>query len=1067
MKNILIEKINVLLLVLSCSMTLTFAQQYAVTLPYACSFEEADSAEVRNWVFNAGTDGVNCNDQWMVGGLEHNDGKQSLYISCDGGVNAMYGAKKNLVVAYRVFEFSEKVSVDITFDYKLYGAENTSQLYVGLIAETANILSNSSDATLSPQMKNLLPNKFYQAMNWQTHTIQNQTIPAGRKVKLIFVWENFNTDTAKVNPMAPSVDNVQITLSNCKMPSKLDMESECGAFTATWVGTSDEYEFQYRKTGNQHWTTIKTTATSARVEEIEEGLWDMRVRGICNIDTIKQKSAYIALNGAVCFCPDNHCINYVDLHDESVLCQTGNVAAGFSTSSDQISTVVDFGANNPNSRHTVYWEKGQYDPRTGGKLKTIPDGELASVRLGNWLKGAEAERITYEYYVNPASDVILLMKYAIVLEKPAPTHQAPAFEFKILDQNGNAISSCVEANFSPHDEYIKWENYTPDFRSGFDEIVWKDWSSIGVDLRNYKGQTIKVQLTTQDCELTAHCGYAYFTLGCIDASIKSTSCGDDINISLVAPDGFKYTWYHLDDYNKEVFDTNEKELKVPSNDTATYYCRIDYLDQLGCDFTLHTEVRPRIPFANFDYEWIPNGCKNQVRFTSKSEVLTRINGVEVPSGEKVENHYWTINGEVVSELTTFVYDVDSIGETLNLNLSVGISDNQCMDDSIFTIVVPAIYSERNVIDTTICDGEYVATNFGMFFSDTVAVHVEKSRWCGCDSITVLDLKVMRQVEDTYFSDTICGNGVYVFEPIGVEVAETGQHEFRLTSQWGCDSIVILDLVRIPQVNASVDDAVRNLCADEKELRIEYNVPAGERGPSEYSVIFDDFAKQNGFVDGDFIVGNENVFIINIPDNCRPNRYAATILLKDTSSLCGDISIPVEFDVYYSSSIMVAKFGNLITLYDAENNGGYLFVDGEYRWFKNGEELIGENQSYYYLPDGESFNPDDCFYMIVKRADDGVVMQTCEICPGGRTFVDDVLVEDGVYLGNTILEPSQRIKIENFNNGYVNIYTVSGQLVYSCKVLSEDTDIYAPQQSGVYMLQIVTNNDLKVYKIKIK
>ena len=299
------------------------------------------------------------------------------------------------------------------------------------------------------------------------------------------------------------------------------------------------------------------------------------------------------------------------------------------------------------------------------------------------------------------------------------------------------------------------------------------------------------------------------------------------------------------------------------------------------------------------------------------------------------------------------------------------------------------------------------------------------------------------------------------------MAETGQHEFRLTSQWGCDSIVILDLVRIPQVNASVDDAVRNLCADEKELRIEYNVPAGERGPSEYSVIFDDFAKQNGFVDGDFIVGNENVFIINIPDNCRPNRYAATILLKDTSSLCGDISIPVEFDVYYSSSIMVAKFGNLITLYDAENNGGYLFVDGEYRWFKNGEELIGENQSYYYLPDGESFNPDDCFYMIVKRADDGVVMQTCEICPGGRTFVDDVLVEDGVYLGNTILEPSQRIKIENFNNGYVNIYTVSGQLVYSCKVLSEDTDIYAPQQSGVYMLQIVTNNDMKVYKIKIK
>ena len=218
----------------------------------------------------------------------------------------------------------------------------------------------------------------------------------------------------------------------------------------------------------------------------------MRVRGICNSDEGEMQSAYIALNAAVCFCADNHCINYVDLYSEGVICQTGTVAGGFSTASNQTSTVVDFGPNNANSRHTVYWDRGQYDPRTGGKLKTIPDGELASVRLGNWLKGAEAERITYEYYVDPNTDVILLMKYAIVLEKPAPTHQAPAFEFKILDQNGNAISSCVEANFTPHDEYIEWNNYTPDFRSGFDEIVWKDWSSIGVDLRNYKGQTIGI-----------------------------------------------------------------------------------------------------------------------------------------------------------------------------------------------------------------------------------------------------------------------------------------------------------------------------------------------------------------------------------------------------------------------------------------------------------------------------------------------------------------------------------------------------------------------------------------------
>lgn len=1045
------------------------AQNTVVTLPYTCSFEQSEATEISNWNLNAGADGVNCNDQWMIGALEHNDGKQSLYISCDAGETAMYGSKKNLVVAYRVFEFSETVSVDITFDYKLYGAENTSMLYVGLVQERLDIPSNSVNPSLPPQLKNQLPHKFSQSINWTTYTLQNQRINAGVRVKLIFVWENYNTDTAKVNPMAPCIDNIQITKSDCKMPSNLQMESECGSFTATWDGTSDSYEFQYRKTGNQNWTTIKTIDKFYKAEEIEEGQWDMRVRGICNSDNGEMKSAYIALNGAICFCADNHCINYVDLHDENVLCQTGTVAAGFSTVTDyQFSDVVDFGPNNPNSRHTVYWEKGQYDPRTGGQLKTIPDGELASVRLGNWLKGAEAERITYDYYVDPKTDVILLMKYAIVLEKPAPTHQAPAFEFKILDQNGNAISSCVEANFSPHDEYIAWNNYTPDSRSGFDDIVWKDWSSIGVDLRNYKGQTIKVQLTTQDCELTAHCGYAYFTLGCIDAAIKSTSCGEDINISLVAPDGFRYEWYHFDDNNNKIIDAGGRELDVPSNDTATYYCRIDYLDQEGCDFTLHTEVRPRIPFANFEYEWIPNNCKNQVKFTSKSEVLTRIDNVEVSSGEKVENHYWSINGEVVSELTTFVYDVDSMGETLNVNLSVGISDNQCMDDSVYSIVIPAIYSETNVIDTMICDGEYIKTNFGAFFTDTLVVHTEKSKWCGCDSTTVLDLEVIEQAEPVVIYDTICYGDAY--EIIGGDpITEAGEYKFRLTTtEFGCDSLVILYLETILPIDVEVSDDYRYVCADDSVLIVNYEEKDSTRLTSMYSIVFDDFAKDAGFVEQqDKVIDSVNQqFVIELPNNCKPNNYSATIMLKDDLGFCGDLQIPIEFDVYYSSSIVEPKFNNLLTILDETVNGGYSF-EGEYEWYKNDLLIEGETNPFLYLSDGETFAPNDCYYVVLTRADDGVAMRSCEICPGVGTSIDDVFASDGVVIQNSLLSSGERIYIDNFDNGYVNIYTLMGQLLYSYEVSSTDSMVFAPEESGFYLLHIVGNTEQKVYKIKVK
>ena len=1046
---------------------ITYAQNALVTLPYTFSFEQSESSEFNNWILNAGNDGKNCNDQWMIGSLEHNDGKQSLYISCDSGKTAKFGDKKNLVVAYRVFEFSETVSVDITFDYKLYGQENTSMLYVGLVQERLDIPSNSVNPTLSPQLKNQLPHKFYQSINWTTYTLQNQRINANVRVKLIFVWENYNTDSARVNPMSPCIDNIQITKSNCKMPTNLQMESECGAFIATWDGTSDSYEFQYRKTGNQNWTTIKTIERSVKVEEIEEGQWDMRVRGVCKSDEGETKSAYIALNGAVCFCADNHCINYVDLYSEGVLCQTGTVAAGFSTVTDyQFSDVVDFGPNNPNSRHTVYWEKGQYDPRTGGKLKTIPDGELASVRLGNWLKGAEAERITYDYYVDPNSDIILLMKYAIVLEKPAPTHQAPAFEFKILDQNGNAISSCVEANFSPHDEYIEWNNYTPDFRSGFDEIVWKDWSSIGVDLRNYKGQTIKVQLTTQDCELTAHCGYAYFTLGCIDAAIKSTSCGEDINISLVAPDGFKYNWYHFDDNNQEIFDTNEKSLNVPSNDTATYYCRIDYLDQEGCDFTLHTEVRPRIPFANFDYEWIPSNCKNQIKFTTKSEVLTRVDGVEVSSGEKVENHYWSINGEIVSELTSFVYDIDSIGGEIELNLSVGISDNQCMDDTICKIVVPAIYSETIRLDTILCDGDYLQTNFGAFFSDTLAIHTEKSKWCGCDSTTIVNLKIMRQSEDVHVYDTICSTEPYVYE--GKEFTEPGDYTLRLSNYLGCDSIVILHLDLKKPLGIDIVEENWFACADDSVLIIDFEYLENYRIPAKYSIVFDSFEKQNGFVDIEEqkLDTLEKKIFIKIPKNCRPNIYNANIVFKDETAICGDIVMSIDFDVFYSPSILQAKFGNLITVFDSDYNGGYLFENDSYQWYKNGELLIGDTLSFLLLSEGEFFNGRDCYYLEVKREDDGVVIQTCEICPDVSTAIDNFFEQKKSILA-TIVYSGESIQVLGVDDAKVNVYTVAGQLLSTYNVSYDDNRFVSPKYKGLYLLQIVTKTESIVYKIRVK
>ena len=84
MKNY-ISKI-VVLSFLSIFSAVIFAQQ--ISIPFACGFE--DSLEIKNnWNINAGPDGLNCTDKWMVGNLDYNEGYNSLYISCDI-INLLY-----------------------------------------------------------------------------------------------------------------------------------------------------------------------------------------------------------------------------------------------------------------------------------------------------------------------------------------------------------------------------------------------------------------------------------------------------------------------------------------------------------------------------------------------------------------------------------------------------------------------------------------------------------------------------------------------------------------------------------------------------------------------------------------------------------------------------------------------------------------------------------------------------------------------------------------------------------------------------------------------------------------
>ena len=199
-----------------------------------------------------------------------------------------------------------------------------------------------------------------------------------------------------------------------------------------------------------------------------------------------------------------NCIDLSNLNAPNITCMYGVFSTPYLHTG-----VLDYGPNNVASRHTVV-TTNTTDPRTNNLLHTIPDNEPYSVRLGNWRTGAEAESIVYEFNVDTTNGAILLLKYAAVLENPGHTAiEQPRFRFEVLDANDQLVDAqCLSADFVASSA-LGWNTCNVG-----GTILWKDWTYVGADLTAYHGQSVRIRLTTYDCDQGGHYGYAYFTLNC-------------------------------------------------------------------------------------------------------------------------------------------------------------------------------------------------------------------------------------------------------------------------------------------------------------------------------------------------------------------------------------------------------------------------------------------------------------------------------------------------------------------------------------------------------------------------
>ncbi|MFI3297611.1 MAG: hypothetical protein R3Y59_08310, partial [bacterium] len=875
-----------LILTLVCAVV---GLQAADNIPYYHSFEDSQVAENANWVLNPAN--ITLYNFWCVGDALSSDGSKSMYMSLDEGeTHSIKGTQANTILAYRVFDIAEPGTYDLSFDWMALG-EGTSALYVAWIDdETEYVVCNNSNSLISIiANNNLTTESGATAMQlssvWQNEITQIE-VKEGKKYKLVFAWYNPSTSLVKDPPGA--IDNISITSRNCTRIANLEVDASGTTANVSWEGIADyEYGIKYKAYTDATWTQTTSTTTSATFYNLASGVYDFAVRSICNDgDT----GVWVYFDKILIY--NALCIDYIDLEASTVVCTTGTTGNPYASQG-----VVDYGYDSNSSRHTVHFVPGELDANaideiTGYQLSTVPEGEVASVRIGNMASDAMAETVTYQYTVDSTVAPVLMLKYALVLE--APGHGVgidPEFQIKFLNQFNQELGSCTSATFTGTTSNVGSNGWYKS-NEGTNDIVWKDWTTVGINLAIYHGQTLKIRLINLDCTAGGHYSYGYFTLGCSEGKLEGVNCGDTPTDSFVAPDGFDYKWYLLSDASKTTLST-DRIFYVPEDDIQTYAVDMMFPENNSCYFTLTASAIPRFPRAVASVDYKAENCQYTAYLKNDSYIYTVDNdGYEGVSTETLEVTHWIYPDGTTETNTEIEYSMPSDGSTVSLQLvaRMGSGSGMCSDTITVNLQAPVLQDTITEINWKICQGDYF--NFaGEQLTESGEYRDSLKSDTGCDSIMILNLQVIDNIE-TYISDTICANESYLFGDTIITTA--GTYVDSLSNYLGCDSTVTLDLEVIDVLSYLATDELI-ACADDGAIMIPISI-AGGSADSLY-VEFSEDALAQGF-SNDSVTYENDILTIYPPADVKPNIYTFDLTLTDT--LCGAMTSPITINIYYPS-----------------------------------------------------------------------------------------------------------------------------------------------------------------------
>lgn len=1075
-------------LILWVALTALAAPLHAVT-KYSCDFET--EAARNRWVLtpvaNPNVDAMIAN-KWYIGESGNNSpqGENGLFISNNEGQSAQYQATSCWVYAYDTISL-DPIAGDYTvyFDYCVMAnmASKFDGLYMLWVPMDVTLLSIPTSSGTIPDecldyVIRLQPNSNIDYLSGTATWKQCLTKIPGSKCdgtphRLVFVWTNGSN-----LPQQPAakVDNIIITdVPPCDAPTNVVITPNGSSISVEWTGTATSYEVSAYSYDGESWAGPKiVTGNQTNFTGIAVGQTDFIIRAICDDVSFSLKT----ITSKLIYYPDQMCVDYLNL--DNAVCYINNSSPSRSDNFNDFIRVapVDRGASNIASRHVVHFDRTETEPRTGGLAKTIPDGELASIRLGNWDSGDQAERIEFTFPVDTVKYPVLLLKYMPLLEAPGHAdYENPRFLLDML-VGGVSIGRCGMADFNANDVEGNgpdglspaaiaqgWHRTAASISQTSDDIIWKEWTTVGVNLRKkeYQGKQLTVRLTTHDCTFSVHSGYAYFTLGCSDGKLKDMKCGQ-INPEFKAPDGFAYRWAYA--YNEKYrradgsfpekyVVSREQNFNAGMQDDSLYVVDCMFVQDTTCYFSLYASTLATNPVSEMSKPKIMKNCREntyKVKFDGSpswvKEVDHVLDSTYASKNYHIETYEWTVSGipygwsDEVSP--TFDFPIEGGDFDVTLRTTCG----SCEDVLHYPLHLDPLGETRDTITTVLCDidrkagymwAEKPDTLYYAYGLDSVVYLNEAT---SCDSIIYLNLiEPVRIYEDTMVMQTSLP-----FNYHG-RIYPEGTVSMVDTVPVHCDTTYVLNLEVYEPLGATIAQKDFVLCEGDDLITLVYDITRGRS--LRYSYSFNDPLLPDTLVHQVQKKGQYSLAIA-IDPNIYPNVYTGSLLLEDSLPEC-NIVFPITITVNYASTIIAQRWNDVLAIRNSTFNGGYEF--DSVQWYVEGSPIVGATEFTYYTA-GTSLQFGKPYTALLTRKD-GVRLFTCPVYPAP--------VAASVTDMPSLVPPAAQIALQG--SGVASWYDVLGHL-YQSEAYNESS-VTAPSRPGFYLLVTQGTESRATHRILVK